>query len=91
MSTDRAACAPAQLLTLAISDIPGDDPAVIASGPTVVDSTTFAEAIAILHKYGITEPATVVAHLRAAKEETPKPGDNRLAKGQLRMIATPQM
>jgi len=86
-----AACAPAQLLTLAISDIPGDDPAVIASGPTVVDSTTFADAIAILQKYGITEPATVVAHLRAAKEETPKPGDNRLAKAQLRMIATPQM
>ena len=86
-----AACAPAQLLTLAISDIPGDDPAVIASGPTVVDSTTFADAIAILQKYGITEPVTVVAHLRAAKEETPKPGDNRLAKAQLRMIATPQM
>lgn len=86
-----AACAPAQLVTLAISDIPGDDPAVIASGPTVGDSTTFADAIAILKKYGITEPAAVVAHLRAAKEETPKPGDPRLAHAQLRMIATPQM
>lgn len=86
-----AACAPAQLVTLAISDIPGDDPAVIASGPTVGDSTTFADAISILKKYGITEPAAVVAHLRSAKEETPKPGDPRLAHAQLRMIAAPQM
>ena len=86
-----AACAPAQLVTLAISDIPGDDPAVIASGPTVADSTTFADAIATLQKYGITEPAAVVAHLRAAREETPKPGDARLAHAQLHMIATPQM
>lgn len=86
-----AACAPAQLVTLAISDIPGDDPAVIASGPTVVDSTTFGDAIAILRKYGIDEPAAVIAHLRAGKDETPKPGDARLAKARLRMIATPQM
>ncbi|HEX7810335.1 MAG TPA: glycerate kinase [Burkholderiales bacterium] len=86
-----AACAPAQLVTLAISDIPGDDPAVIASGPTVADSTTFADAVAILQKYGITEPAAVVAHLRAAREETPKPGDPRLANARLKMIATPQM
>ncbi len=86
-----AACAPAQLVTLAISDIPGDDPAVIASGPTVGDSTTFTDAIAILKKYGIAEPAAVVTHLRAAKEETPKPGDPRLTHAQLRMIATPQM
>jgi hydroxypyruvate reductase len=86
-----AACAPAQVVTLAISDIPGDDPAVIASGPTVADATTFADALAILAKYRITEPAAVLAHLRAAKEETPKPGDPRLAKTRLSMIATPQM
>jgi hydroxypyruvate reductase len=86
-----AACAPAQLVTLAISDIPGDDPAVIASGPTVADSTTFADAIAILKKYGIAAPPAVVAHLRAAREETPKPGDPRLAHAHLHMIATPQM
>jgi glycerate 2-kinase len=86
-----AACAPAQLVTLAISDIPGDDPAVIASGPTVADSTTFADAVAILQKYGITEPAAVVDHLRAAREETPKPGDPRLVNARLKMIATPQM
>jgi glycerate 2-kinase len=86
-----AACAPAKVVTLAISDIPGDDPAVIASGPTVADATTFSDAIAILEKYGITEPKAVVDHLRAAKEETPKPGDPRLAKTELHMVAAPQM
>jgi len=86
-----AACAPAKVITLAISDIPGDDPAVIASGPTVADATTFADALAILEKYRITEPKAVVDHLRAAKEETPKPGDPRLGKTELHMVATPQM
>ena len=86
-----AACAPAKVVTLAISDIPGDDPAVIASGPTVADPTTFADALAILDKYRITEPLAVVNHLRAAGEETPKPGDPRLARTELHMVATPQM
>jgi glycerate 2-kinase len=86
-----AACAPAKVVTLAISDIPGDDPAVIASGPTVADPTTFADALAILDKYRITEPRAVVNHLRAATEETPKPGDPRLAGSELYMTATPQM
>src|SRR4051794_2838276 len=82
-----AACAPVRVITLAISDIPGDDPAVIASGPTVADASTFADARAILDKYRITEPESVIEHLRAAKEETPKPGDPRLAKTELHMIA----
>ena len=86
-----AAAAPAKVVTLAISDIPGDDPAVIASGPTVADPTTFAQAVAILQKYGISEPASVIDHLTAAKEETPKPGDNRLEGNELHMIATPQI
>ena len=86
-----AACAPAKVITLAISDIPGDDPAVIASGPTVADATTFTDALAILEKYRITEPKAVVDHLRAAKEETPKPGDPRLARTELHMVAAPQM
>jgi hydroxypyruvate reductase len=84
------ACHPAPVVTLAISDVPGDDPAVIASGPTVPDATTFADALAILEKYGITEPYSVLAHLRAAREETPKPGDPRLARCVTHMIATPQ-
>jgi hydroxypyruvate reductase len=79
------------VITLAISDIPGDDPAVIASGPTVADATTFADAVAILKKYGIDEPKAVLEHLRAAKDETPKPGDPRLASTELHMVAAPQM
>jgi len=86
-----AACAPARVITLAISDIPGDDPAVIASGPTVADTTTFADAVAILEKYRISEPKAVVDHLRTARDETPKPGDPRLAKSELHMVAAPQM
>src|SRR5437763_2185459 len=70
-----AAAAPARVLTLAISDVPGDDPAVIASGPTVPDPTTFADALAVLTKYRIDEPAAVIAHLQTAAEETPKPDD----------------
>lgn len=85
-----AAAFPARIVTLAISDVPGDDPAVIASGPTVPDPTTFAEARSILVKYGIAEPAAVVAHLARAEEDTPKPGDPRLARAEFRLIATPQ-
>jgi glycerate-2-kinase len=85
-----AAAFPARVVTLAISDVPGDDPAVIASGPTVPDPTTFAEARAILVKYGIAEPAAVIAHLARAEAETPKPGDFRLARAEFRLVATPQ-
>ena len=85
-----AACAPAQVITLMILDVPGDDPSVIASGPTVADPTTCADALAILDKYGITEPAAAYAHIKKAHDETPKPGDPRLARASVRMIATPQ-
>jgi hydroxypyruvate reductase len=84
------AAAPAKVVTLAISDVPGDDPAVIGSGPTVADPSTFAEARAILEKYGIEPPPAVAAHLAAATEESPKPDDPRLAGTEYRMIATPQ-
>ena len=85
-----AAAYPARVVTLTISDVPGDDPAVIASGPTVPDRTTFADARAILGKYQIREPAGVVEHLRAARDETPKPGDPRLARCETHLIAAPQ-
>lgn len=85
-----AACHPAKVVTLTISDVPGDDPAVIASGPTVPDRTTFADARAILRKYNISEPQSVIAHLEAAADETPKPGDARLARCETHMIAAPQ-
>ena len=61
-------------MTLAISDVPGDDPAVIGSGPTVPDPTTFAEARALIARYGITPPPAVAARLRQDADETPKPG-----------------
>jgi hydroxypyruvate reductase len=85
-----AACAPARVATLLISDVPGDDPSVIASGPTVPDPTTFADALAVLAKYGITEPRAVLEHLRAARDESPKPGDPRLAQGEVVVLATAQ-
>ncbi len=86
-----AAAAPARLLTLLISDVPGDDPAVIASGPTVADPSTFADARAVLARYGIREPAVVMAHLAGMAEETPKPGDPRLARSEAVIIASPAM
>jgi hydroxypyruvate reductase len=84
-----AAAAPARVVTLAISDVPGDDPAVIGSGPTVPDPTSFADARAILAKYGITPPPPVAAHLSAAADETPKPGS--LDNASFHLIATPLM
>src|SRR5437764_350029 len=85
-----AATAPARVVTLAISDVPGDDPAVIASGPTVPDPTTFADARAVLAKYGIDEPRAVIAHLAAAADETPKPADPVFAHTSYELIASPQ-
>jgi glycerate 2-kinase len=85
-----AAAAPARVVTLAISDVPGDDPAVIASGPTVPDPTTFATARALLARYGIDPSPQVAARLAAGEaEETPKPGS--LPPAEYRMIATPMM
>lgn len=86
-----AAAHPARVVTLAISDVPGDDPAVIASGPTVPDPTTRAQAQAILARYGITPPKAVTAHLADPDSESPKPGDARLAGSTYRMIASPQL
>ena len=85
-----AAAAPARVVALLISDVPGDDPSVIASGPTVADSTTFADARGVLAKYGIDPPPAVAKRLRAAADETPKPGEERLARAETRLIATPQ-
>ncbi len=85
-----AAAWPARVVTLLISDVPGDDPAIVASGPTVADPTTFADARAILSKYGISPPPSVAARLAAQRDETPKPGDPRLARAETHLIATPQ-
>jgi glycerate 2-kinase len=84
-----AAAAPARLVTLAISDVPGDDPAVIASGPTVPDASTFADARAVLAKFRIEPPAAIAAHLQEAAAETPKPGDPIFAQASFELVASP--
>ena len=86
-----AACHPARVVTLLISDVPGDDPCDIASGPTVGDPSTCADALAIVKRYGIALPAHVRAVLESGAGESVKPDDPRLAGCETRMIATPQM
>ncbi len=86
-----AACHPARVVTLLISDVPGDFPADIASGPTVGDPTTCDDALAILARYRIEVPPEVREVLQSGRGESIKPGDPRLANSELRMIATPQM
>jgi glycerate 2-kinase len=86
-----AACAPARVHTLLISDVPGDVPDVIASGPTLPDPTTCADALAILERYKIELPPAARAGLEGGTDETPKPGDARFAQHRVQMMATPQM
>jgi len=85
-----AACAPARVVTLTISDVPGDDVSVIASGPTVADASTCADALEILDRYAIAVPPAVREGLQSGALETPKPGDPRLARCETHLIATPQ-
>ncbi|WP_296448586.1 glycerate kinase type-2 family protein [Rhodoferax sp. UBA5149] len=84
------ACFPARVVTLAISDVPGDDPSVIASGPTVPDATSGADALSILKRYRIEIPGPVADLLLSGALETPKPGDPAFARTQVHLIATPQ-
>ena len=84
-----AACAPAQVITLTISDVPGDDPSVIASGPTVPDATSCADALAILRRYGIAVPPAIEKALQAGALETPKPDDAVFSGHEVRMLAMP--
>ena len=85
-----AMCGPAQVVTLLVSDVPGDAPEVIGSGPTVPDSTTCADALRILVRYGIEVPPAARIGLESGAFETPKPGDAVFAGHQVHMIATPQ-
>ena len=85
-----AACYPARVVTLTISDVPGDDVSVIARGPTVADASTCADALQILQRYRIDLPAPVAQMLHNGTLETPKPGDPRLARCDTHLIATPQ-
>jgi glycerate 2-kinase len=85
-----AACAPAKVVTLLISDVPGDEPEVIASGPTVPDASTCADALRILDRYAIALPALARQALESGAWETPKPGDARFNGHEVRMVATPR-
>ncbi len=85
-----AACHPAKVVTLAISDVPGDHPGDIASGPTVGDATTCADALAIVRRYGIDLPAHMLDVLESGRGESVKPDDRRLASADFALIATPQ-
>ena len=85
-----AACAPARVVTLTISDVPGDDPSTIASGPTVPDATSCADALATLQRYGIDVPRAVKDKLEQGTLETPKPGDPLFDGHEVHLIATPR-
>ncbi len=85
-----AACHPARVRTLVISDVPGDDPALIASGPTVADPSTCADAIAVLQRHSIEVPLAVRRLLEEGRGESIKSGDSRLARCETRVIAAPQ-
>ena len=86
-----AACHPARVVTMLLSDVPGDNPMDIASGPTVGDSTSCADAADIIRRYGIEVPPAVHEILASGRGESVKPGDPRLAGNEVRMVATPQM
>jgi len=86
-----AACHPARVVTLLLSDVPGDQPMDIASGPTVADATTCADALDILKRYGVAVPPAVAAVLECGRGESVKAGDPRLRGSETRFVATPQM
>ena len=85
-----AACHPARVHTLLISDVPGDDPIDIASGPTVADPTRCSDALAIVQRYGIDLPPVARRLLESGEGESIKPGDERLAGSSTQLIVTPQ-
>lgn len=86
-----AYCAPASVTCLMISDVPGDDPSTIASGPTVADPSTRREALGILEHYGINISASIRAHLESNHSETPKPGDPLFSRVSNIIVATAAM
>jgi glycerate 2-kinase len=85
-----AACHPARVIALVMSDVPGDQPLDIASGPTVADPTTCEDALAIVRRHRLVLPAAALALLESGRGESVKPGDHRLARAEIRLIATPQ-
>jgi len=83
-----AACAPARVVSLVVSDVPGDDPAQVASGPTVPDPVGRAEALKAVVDYGIALPDAIAAHLAKAPEDAPQPDDPRFARNEVHVVAS---
>lgn len=83
-----AACAPARVVSLVVSDVPGDDPAQVASGPTVPDPVGRAEALKAVADYGIVLPDAIAAHLAKAPEDAPQPDDPRFARNEVHVVAS---
>ena len=83
-----AACAPARVVSLVVSDVPGDDPAQVASGPTVPDPVGRAEALKAVADYGIALPDAIAAHLAKAPEDAPQPDDPRFARNEVHVVAS---
>ena len=86
-----AACHPARVLTLLISDVPGDRPIDIASGPTVADPSTCDDALAIVRRFAIELPPAALHLLESGRGESVKPGDTRLAGSEVKVVAAPQL
>jgi len=86
-----AACHPAKVVTLLISDVPGDNPMDIASGPTVADPTTCGDALALIRRYGMNLPQSALEALTSGRGESVKPGDPRLARAESHLVTTPQI
>ncbi len=82
---------PARVVSLVVSDVPGDDPAQVASGPTVPDAVTRAEALAHVRTRGIDLPVRVLAHLRSEAADAPMPDDPRFARNETRVIASARL
>lgn len=79
---------PARVVSLVVSDIPGDDPALVASGPTVPDRSTRADALRLIERYGLALPDAVLRHIREGGEDAPTPDDPRFAGNEVRVVAS---
>ncbi|MFN7009471.1 MAG: glycerate kinase [Allorhizobium sp.] len=83
-----AACAPARVVSLIVSDVPGDNPAYVASGPTVPSKSSARDALAIIAEYRMTLPDAVIAHLKTQEAEAPDPSDPGFARNSVHVIAS---
>ncbi|MER9964394.1 glycerate kinase [Mesorhizobium sp. M0045] len=83
-----AAAYPAKVVSLVVSDIPGDDPALVASGPTVPDIGSRKDALASIAAYGMNLPASVMAHINSPAADAPRPDDPRFIRNEVHLIAS---